>query len=77
MFEDTELHRPVALYKGPIFINVFYQKKYVYGKYLSFATLACLGVKVFKFPCRVIFSGFSEQDDQRPKLVFAHPQIPL
>ena len=53
----------------------------MYDKYLSFATLgsyvACLGAKVFKFLWRVIFGGFSAEDEQRPKLVSAHPQIPL
>ena len=55
--------------------------KDVYGKYLSFASLgsyvAWLRVNIFRFPWRVIFVGFSAEDEQRPKLVSAHPQIPL
>ena len=51
------------------------------GKYLSYATpgdyVACLGTEVFKFPWRVIFGGFLAEDEQEPKLVSAHPQIPL
>ena len=87
MFEHTEtlisppqLQRCLALYQGPNFINVFY-KKDAYGKYLSFATMGsyveCLGAMAFKFLWRVIFGGFSAEDEQRPKLVSAHPQIPL
>ena len=52
----------------------------MYGKYLLFANLgsyvACLD-KVFKFLWRVVLGGFSVDDEQRPKLVSAHPQIPL
>ena len=33
--------------------------------------------KVFKFPWRVIVGEFSTEDEQRLKLVFAHPHIPL
>ena len=59
----------------------FFINKGVYGKYLLFATLgsyvACSGVKVFKLPGRVIFGGFFEENEQRLKLVSAHPQIPL
>ena len=55
--------------------------KYMYCKYLSFATLkryvACLWAKVFKFPWRVRFGGFLAEVEQRAKLVSAHPQIPL
>ena len=87
MFEHTEtlilppqLQHPLAHYQGPIVRNVFY-KKDAYGKYLLFATLgsyvAWLVAKVFKFQWRVIFGGFSAEDEQRPKLVSAHPQIPL
>ena len=61
-FETLVFTPNLALYKGPIVINVFYKKKYAYGKYLSFATLgsyvACLGTKVFKFLRRVIFADF-------------------
>ena len=75
-----ELQHPLAHYQGPIVRNVFY-KKDAYGKYLLFATLgsyvAWLVTKVFKFPWRVIFGGFSVEVEQRPKLVSAHPQIPL
>ena len=60
---------------------MYFIKKDAYGKYLSFATLAsyiaCFGAKVFKFPWRVIFGGFWADDEQRPKLVSAHPQILL
>ena len=75
-----QLQHPLAHYQGPIVRNVFY-KKDAYGKYLLFATLgsyvAWLVAKVFKFLWRVIFGGFSAEDEQRPKLVSAHPQIPL
>ena len=37
----------------------------------------CLGTEVFGFPWRVIFGGFSAEDEQKHKLVSAHPQIPL
>ena len=60
---------------------MYFIKKDAYGKYLSFATLgsyvAWLVAKVFKFPWRVIFSGFSAEGEQRPKLVSAHSQISL
>ena len=63
----------------PIFINVFFKKE-AYGKYLSFGTLesyvACLGAKLFKFLGSVTFGEFLAEDEQRPKLVSAHPKIP-
>ena len=55
----------------------FILKKDAYGKYVSFTTLgsyiAGFGAKVFKFLWRVIFGGRWAE----PKLVSAHPQIPL
>ena len=52
---------------------MYFIKKDAYGKYLSYATLGgyvpCLGAEVFKFPWRLIFSGFSAGDEQKPKLV--------
>ena len=54
---------------------------YGYGKYISFATqgsyVAFLGAKVFKSPCWVIRKGFLAEDEQRPKLYSAYPQIPF
>ena len=70
----------LAIYQGPIFKKIFY-KKDAYGKYLSYATLGgyvpCLGAEVFKFPWGLIFGRFSVEDEKKPKLVSAHPQIPL
>ena len=69
-----------CIYQVPIFKTLFY-KKDAYGKYLPYATLGayvpCLGAEVFKFPWRLIFGGFSAADEQKPKLVSAHPQIPF
>ena len=70
------------IYQGTIFKTLFYiNKKSAYGKYIPYATLggyvSCLGAEVFKFPWRLFFGGFLAEDEQKPKLVSAHPQIPL
>ena len=39
--------------------------------------VACLRAKVVKVPWSGIFGRFSAEDEQRPKLVSAHRQIPL
>ena len=70
----------LAIYQGLIFKKL-YHKKDAYGRYLSYATLGgyvpFLGAEVFKFPWGLIFGGFSAEDEQKPKLVSAYPQIPL
>ena len=81
-FPPPQTSTPSRPLPGAIFFyKCIYFFKDVYGKYLSFATLgsyvACLGAKVFKFLWRVIFGGFLAEDEQRPKLVSAHPQTPL
>ena len=67
----SKLRLLLAIYQGPIFKTLIY-KKDAYGKYLPF-----LGTEVFKFPWMLNFGGFSAEDEQKPKLVSAHPQIPL
>ena len=70
----------LAIYQGQ-FSKYYFIKKKAYGKYLPYATLGgyvlCLGAEVFKFPCRLILGRFSAEDEQKPKLVSAHPQISL
>ena len=65
------------LYHELTFKYVLYTKDV---QFLSHATLksyvACLGAEYFKFPRRVIFGGFLAEDEQKPKLVSVHPQIP-
>ena len=36
--------------------------------------IACLGTDIFKCPWRVNFGGFLAKDEQKPKLVSAHPK---
>ena len=41
------------------------------GSYVAFLA------EVMQFPWRVIFGGFSVEDEQKPKLVSTYPQIPF
>ena len=59
--------------KGP-----FLQKKDWCSLHLSYVPLVTyvppLGAEQFQFPCRVCFNRFLAEDEQKPKLVSAHPQ---
>ena len=61
--------------------NICFIIKKAFVKYLSYATLganiACFGNEVFMFLWRVIFGRFLAEDEQKPKLVSARPQISL
>lgn len=44
--------------------------------YLPYAAyVPVLGAEYFQIPCRVIFEGFSAEDEQKTKLVSAHPSL--
>ena len=57
----SQTQRTLALYQELIFKSVFYEKD-AYGTLGSF--VACFG-------------RFSAEDEQKPKLVYVHPQIAL